>query len=99
MADALLTIHCAAADADMVIEAIRALVPVPVHLREEAVFGRDFGDANTAERVAGTLRRAAIELIVPQHQIDAVIAAAQASRRRLPLRWHAVPLLGSGRLA
>jgi len=99
MADVLLTFHCAAQDAEAVIEAVRPLVAVPIHLREEQVFGRDFVDANTAERVAGTLRRAAVELIVAADQLEALVGAAAASRRRLPMRWHATPLIASGREA
>lgn len=98
MAELLLTLHCARLDVEAVVEAVRAVSRVPVHVRDEAVHGRDFGDASTAERVTGELRRAAVELVVAGEDVAAVVEAARTARRRLPVRWHTVAVVASGRI-
>ncbi|MBU3076805.1 DUF3240 family protein [Sphingomonas quercus] len=95
----LLSIACASGDRDAIVEALRARVRCPIHLRAEAVHGLDFSDAGTAERVTGALDRLAIELVVPADAVTALVEAAGASRRRLPMRWRVTPVLASGRVA
>ncbi|WP_336965809.1 DUF3240 family protein [Sphingobium aquiterrae] len=99
MAEVLLTLHCATVDAEPIIDAIRALSRAPVHLRAEDVRGHDFGDARTAEKVMGTLKRSAIELIEDEAAVDAILEAIAATRRRSAVRWHLTPISGRGRLA
>ncbi|ODT93493.1 MAG: hypothetical protein ABS86_01050 [Sphingobium sp. SCN 64-10] len=98
MADILLTFHCASRDADSVTDAIRAVSEAPVHIVEQAVRGWDFGDASTAERVSGLLRRSALELIVDENAREALVDAVRQSKRSLPVRWHAVPVSARGRI-
>ncbi|PEQ14059.1 hypothetical protein B2G71_00030 [Novosphingobium sp. PC22D] len=98
MADVLLTIHCAPSDATMIARALRDATGVAVHEIGEAVHGHDFGDADTAEQVSGELRRSLLQLLVPQDRVDAALDAARTARRRLPMRWHAVAALASGRI-
>ena len=86
MTDMLLTFYCAAIDRDGVADALRGRTPAPLHLRDEQVLGRDFGDAGAGEQVRGTLRRAAIDLIVPADDIDALVAAVTDARRGHPVR-------------
>ncbi len=97
MADLLLTIHCAACDADAVVRALRARAASPIHVREELVRGRDYGDASIAEQVSGLLRRTALSLLVDAALLDALVAAAAGARRERPIRWHAVAVAGQGR--
>lgn len=99
MADLLLTLHCAAADAEAIGDALRAAFAVPVHLREERVLGSDFSDATTAERVTARLERRAIELIVPQERESEALALVEGVRRDGPVRWHTCPILARGRFA
>src|SRR3546814_5533472 len=95
MADILLTFHCASHDADSVTDALRAACDAPIHIAEQAVRGWDFGDASTAERVSGLLRRSALELIVDEGALGALVGAVTQSKRSLRSEEHAVP--GSAR--
>lgn len=97
MPDILLTLHCASADTDAIIEAIRGASRAPIHVRAEAVHGRDFADARTAEQVTATLKRSAIECVEDALRIDAIIEAAASAKRRSPVRWHQTPILARGR--
>lgn len=99
MTDMFLTFYCAAIDRDGVTDALRSRTPAPLHLRDEQVLGRDFGDAGAGEQVRGTLRRAAIDLIVPADDIDPLVAAVTDARRGHPVRWHACPVAARGRIA
>lgn len=99
MTDMLLTFYCAAIDRDGVADALRSRTPTPLHLRDEQVLGRDFGDAGAGEQVRGTLRRAAIDLIVPADDIDPLVVAVTDARRGHPVRWHACPVAARGRIA
>ncbi|MEG8038596.1 DUF3240 family protein [Sphingomonas sp. LR60] len=99
MSIVLLRFAGAASDAEPIVEALRALSTAPIHLRDEIVRGLDFADAGTAERVTGALRRVAIELAVVEEDVPALVAAVEASRRRLPVRWMTLPVHDMGRLA
>ena len=99
MPDLLLTFHCAIRDTEMIVEAIRTVARAPIHVREEAVRGRDFSDARTAEQVTGNLRRNAVELIVADTIEDDVIRAVTSSRHERPVRWRAVSVVSCGRIA
>jgi len=98
MTEVLLTFHCAVRDRDVVSAAIRSRSAAPLHLTEKTVRGRDFGDASTAERVEGLLRRTAIELIVEDEAVAGLVEAVAQGRRELPVRWHATPILARGRV-
>ena len=80
-------------------DALRGHTPAPLHLRDEQVLGRDFGDAGAGEQVRGTLRRAAIDLIVPADDIAPLVAAVTDARRGHAVRWHACPVAARGRIA
>ncbi|WP_420141199.1 DUF3240 family protein [Sphingomonas sp.] len=95
----LLSLACASADVEPIVDALRALYSAPIHVREESVRGLDFADAGTAERVSGALRRSAIELTVDRAEVERLVEAVAGSRRRLPVRWVALPVLQEGRLA
>lgn len=99
MADVLLTLHCAAADAEMIGEALRSSLQTPVHVRAEAVLGLDFSDATTAERVTARLDRRAIELVVSETDLLAALAALGRVRRSGAVRWYTSPILERGRVA
>ncbi len=99
MSNVLLSFACAAADGEPIVEALRAVSSAPIHVRDEIVRGLDFADAGTAERVTGALRRVAIELVVAEDDVPALVAAVEASRRRLPVRWMTLPVREMGRLA
>lgn len=99
MPDLLLTFHCATRDVETVVAAIRAASLAPIHIHDIAVRGRDFSDARTAERVTGNLDRSAIELIVADDAMTELVRAVAESRRDLPVRWRAVPVVARGRLA
>lgn len=99
MTDILLTFYCAAIDRDGVADALRSRTPAPLHLRDEQVLGRDFGDAGAGEQVRGALRRAAIDLIVADGDIGPLVAAVTDARRGHPVRWHACPVVARGRIA
>jgi hypothetical protein len=94
----LLTFYCARDDGESVVQALSAFSGAPVHCREEAVLGRDFGDALASERVAGTLARLAITLALPDGQADGAVEAVRAARRRLPFRWHSTAIIDGGRV-
>ena len=99
MPDQLLTFHCAIRDTETIVEAIRTIARTPIHVREEAVRGRDFSDAQTAEQVTGNLRRSAVELIVAETAVEDVIRAVTDSRHERPVRWRALPVVSHGRIA
>lgn len=99
MPDLLFTLHCAVPDTESLIDAIRAVSRAPIHIRAEAVRGRDFGDAGTAERVSGELKRTTLELIVGEDTVPDLLRAAKEARRDLPVRWRTVPLVDQGRIA
>ncbi len=99
MSDVLLTLHCAVHDTEAVVEAVRAVCQVPLHLRAEAVRGRDFGDAGTAEKVSGALKRTTLEVVIDEHMIPDLLRRVHASRRELPVRWRTTPLIDQGRIA
>ncbi|MCG2839936.1 DUF3240 family protein [Sandaracinobacter sp. RS1-74] len=99
MPDLLLTFHCAIRDTETIVEAIRTVARAPIHVREDAVRGRDFSDARTAEQVTGNLRRNAVELIVADTIQDDVIRAVTNSRHERPVRWRAVSVVSCGRIA
>ena len=99
MPDILVTFHCATRDTDVVVAAIRAVSRAPVHITEKTVRGLDFGDASTAEQVAGRLQRSALALIVGDDMMPDLIRAVTEAKRDLPVRWHAVPVLARGRIA
>lgn len=99
MPDILLTFHCAVRDTDIVIAAMRTASQAPIHITGKTVHGRDFGDASTAEQVAGRLQRNALELIVGEEVLPDLIRAVTEAKRDLPVRWHAVPVLTRGRIA
>lgn len=99
MDEVVLTFHCAAGDADAIAQALRTETGAPVHVRAETVHGRDFSDAMVSEQVTGTLRRAAVEVLVARAQIEIITVAAAAARRAHPVRWHASPVIARGRLA
>lgn len=97
MSRVLLTLICAVQDADAIALALRDHSHAPVHLRREAVLGRDFGDAATGECVAGTLARMAIEVELPADGAAAAVAAARGARYRRPFRWRVTAILDGGR--
>lgn len=99
MSEILLTFYCAVADREAIAEALRAVTLAPLHLREESVLGRDFGDAGAPEQVHGALRRAALDLIVATDAVDALVAAVEAARRNHPVRWQTVAVAARGRIA
>lgn len=99
MADVLLTLHCAAADAEAIGEALRGALQTPVHVRAEAVLGLDFSDATTAERVTARLDRRAVELVVAQTDLAEALAAMERVRRSGAVRWYTSPVLERGRMA
>ncbi len=99
MADVLLTLHCAAADAEMIGEALRTALQTPVHVRSEAVVGLDFSDASTAERVTARLDRRAIELTLPEADVPEALAVLGRIRRSSAVRWYTSPVLEKGRVA
>jgi hypothetical protein len=98
MPDMVLSLHCANADAEIIAAALRTISGAPIHLYDEAVLGRDFDDAGLGEKVTGRLRRTCIELLVEDTMIDDLIVAVRICRRRLPVRWHLVPVNRQGRL-
>lgn len=99
MPDLLLTFHCAIRDVEAVVEALRSIAHAPIHIREEAVRGRDFSDARTPEQVTGNLRRSAIELIVADATLDEVVRVVTDSRHEQPVRWRALSVVHRGRIA
>jgi hypothetical protein len=98
MSRVVLTLHCGVADGETIAEALRDGLHAPVHLRREGVLGRDFDDAATGERVAGTLARMAVEVELPAERVAEALALAAGVRRRLPFRWRTVAMLDGGRV-
>lgn len=98
MSRVVLRLSCAAGDADIIAEVLRDHLHAPVHLRREEVLGRDFDDAATGERVAGSLARAAIEVELAPAQVADAVEAARTARRRLPFRWRTIAVLDGGRV-
>lgn len=99
MTDMLLTFYCAASDRDVVADALRRQTSAPLHLRDEQVLGRDFGDALTGEKVRGALRRAAIDLIVEAEAVSILVGTVADARRGHPVRWHSMAVSARGRIA
>jgi len=99
MPDVLLSLHCATRDTDAVVEALRSTCRAPLHLRAEAVRGRDFDDAATAEKVSGELKRTTLEIVVADHLVDQLLQLVATSRRELPVRWRTTPVIDQGRIA
>ncbi|MBN8817150.1 MAG: DUF3240 family protein [Sphingomonas sp.] len=98
MPDVLLTLYCAGADGALIAGTLRSATGRAVHLREETVFGHDFSDASTAERVTGQLDRRAIDVTLPEESVTSVIGAVERLNRAAPVRWHVTPLVAGGRL-
>jgi hypothetical protein len=98
MPDVQLTLYCAAADGLLIAQSVREATGRVVHLREEIVFGRDFSDASTAERVSGQLDRRAIDVLLAEEKVASVIAGVEALKRAAPVRWHVTPVISAGRL-
>lgn len=99
MADMLITVHGHPRDEEVLVNALRELATSDIHVRVQSIHGDDFSDASTAEKVAGTLDRLAIELIAPEQRLDALTAAIRDCRRSYAIRWRAVPVTASGRFA
>ncbi len=99
MDEVVLTFHCVAAEADTIAQCLRSATACPVHVRQEAVHGRDFSDAQVGEQVTGMLRRAAVEVLTTKDRIDALTAAVASSRRAHAVRWYAVPVVANGRIS
>lgn len=99
MPDILLTLHCAAADAEVIGEALRFAFETPVHVRTEAVLGLDFSDATTAEQVSARLDRRAVEMVVPEARLEAALETLGRIRRSGAVRWYTSPVLQKGRIA
>lgn len=99
MADVQLTLHCAAADAEAIGEALRSGLERPVQVRPETVLGLDFSDATTAERVTARLDRRAVELVVAEADVAAALAIVGDVRRGGAVRWQTTPVLERGRIA
>ena len=95
----LLSFACATSDVEPLVDALRAVTDLPIHVRDEIVRGIDFADAGTSERVSGALRRAAIELLIPAGSVWLCTNAVANARRRLPVRWRVTPVLEQGRIA
>lgn len=99
MPEVLLTLHCAQADTESIIDALRGITQAPLHTRAENVRGRDFGDAGPAEQVTATLKRTAIECIEDEALIDRLIKVVGTAKRRSPVRWHLTPVTARGRIS
>jgi hypothetical protein len=98
MSDVVLTLFCAAGDADAIATTLRDHAGAPVHMRREAVLGWDYDDAATVEHVAGTLDRMAIEVELDAESVAGAIAVVTAARRRRPFRWRTVAIAERGRI-
>lgn len=98
MTDVLLTFHCARVDTDDIVDAIRTATTAPLHVRDEVVHGRDFGDAKATEQVSATLKRTAIEFVEDETAVAAILATVGAAKRRSPVRWHLTPVSARGRI-
>jgi hypothetical protein len=99
MAEVLLTLHCATADFESIVDALRDITQAPLHIRAENVRGRDFGDADPAEQVTATLKRTAIECIEDEALIARMIEVVSAAKRRSSVRWHLTPVTARGRIS
>lgn len=99
MSDLLFTLHCAVRDTEALLVAIRTVSPAPIHICAESVRGQDYGDAGTAEKVSGELKRATLELIVGADRMPDLLHAVEEARRDLPVRWRTTCLLDHGRIA
>jgi hypothetical protein len=99
MTEALLTLYCHERDEPALAAALRDATGRPVRVRAETVYARDFSDASTAESVTGQLSRMAITVQLPAADIEAVIDRLETVRRGGSARWHAVPVLASGKLS
>ena len=99
MPDVLLVLHCAVRDTEAVVEAVRGACRAPLHLQAEAVRGRDFDDAATAEKVSGELRRTRLEVVVDDTLVADLVRRVETSRRELPVRWRTTPVIDQGRIA
>lgn len=98
MAELQVRFYCASSDSDAVVAALRAVTTSPVHVRAEQVFGRDVGDARTAEQVRGSLGRVAIELTAADDALTTLVDAVAGARRARPVRWETSPITGRGRI-
>jgi hypothetical protein len=98
MSEVLLTLHCATADIESIVDALRCVTQAPLHIRTEDVRGRDFRDAGPAEQVTATLKRTAIECIEDEALIARLIEVVGAAKRRSPVRWHLTPVTARGRI-
>lgn len=98
MSRVVLTLFCSLHDSETIAEAMRDALILPVHVRREAVLGRDFEDAGTGEQVAGALDRVAVEAELRADQVEEALAAATSARRRLPFRWRTVTVHDGGRV-
>ncbi len=94
-----LTLFCGVQDADAIGLAVGDCLHAPVHLRREAVLGRDFDDAATGERVSGTLARMAVEVELSADRVGEAIEAVTQTRRNLSFRWRTVAVQDGGRVA
>lgn len=99
MPDVLLSFYCARADGAAIADALREATHTPVHLRDELVFGLDFSDASTAERVSGQLNRCVVELTVAGDMVDTLVQRIADLKRAAPVRWQVAPVSQSGRIA
>lgn len=98
MSRLLLTLICASQDAETLADTLRDTLQLPVQHRQEAVFGRDFGDAETGEQVTGALSRCALEVDIDGDDLSRALDAVGSARRRLPLRWRTTAILDGGRI-
>lgn len=98
MDEVVLTLYCASADRELMTGLLRDATRAPVHVREEQVLGHDFGDAGTSERVRGSLKRIALELVVATSEAEALVGRIETARRNMPVRWRTVAVAARGRL-
>ena len=98
MGEVQLTFYCAPADVDPLVDMLSSRSGAPVHVREELVRGRDYGDAFAAEQVIGRLQRVAIDIVVPAGEADVLVDAVRDVRRSRPVRWQTTPILARGRV-
>lgn len=99
MPEVLLTVYCSRPDAAAVAAVLRDVTRHPVHQRDETVYGFDFSDASTAERVTGQLDRCTVEVRVDEDAAQDLIDRIGATKRAGPVRWRLTPVLASGRFA
>lgn len=99
MPEVKLTLYTHARDAEAIADNLRAHLRTAVHVRAETVYGRDFDDARTAERVTGALDHAALEVILDPAALTGALRVAQDTRRSSGVRWIVTEMLDSGRFA